>query len=158
MCVPQKSITLFAGLFPLLLVLAVTAVVGQESGERFRRAERNQGGYVLGLDAPADGTPITPAEAAKKINEKVIVEMEVKSSGGNTNCYLNSEADYKDEKNFTIFIPKETLAKFKEAKIDNPATHFKGKTVRVTGTVTLSREKPQIKVDETSQIKVVEKK
>lgn len=106
--------------------------------------------------AEALAEPISAAAAAKKINEKVTVEMEVKSSGGRTNCYLNSEADYKDAKNFTVFIPKEGLVKFKEAKIDNPAVYFKGKVVHVTGTVTLSKEeKPQIKVDEPVQIKVV---
>jgi hypothetical protein len=33
-----------------------------------------------GDDPPAK--PITPAEAAKKVNEKVTVEMEVRSTGG----------------------------------------------------------------------------
>jgi DNA/RNA endonuclease YhcR with UshA esterase domain len=107
-------------------------------------------------DAPAKA--LTPAEAAKKVNEKVTVEMEVKSSGGQTNHFLNSEADFKDAKNFTVFIPKEAIEKFAKAKIDNPATHFKGKTIRVTGTVTLFQEKPQIKVEDPDQIKIVEKK
>ena len=34
-------------------------------------------------------TPISPAEAAKKINEKVVVEMDVKSTGVHGNHYLN---------------------------------------------------------------------
>ena len=109
-----------------------------------------------GDDTPAK--PISPAEAAKKVNEKVTVEMEVKSTGGKDVCFLNSEADYKDDKNFTVFIPEETLEKFKKAKIDDPRAHFKGKTVQVTGTVTLYREKPQIKVEEPDQIKVADKK
>jgi DNA/RNA endonuclease YhcR with UshA esterase domain len=107
-------------------------------------------------DPPAK--PIAPAEAAKKVNEKVTLEMEVKSTGGKTANFLNSEADYKDAKNFTVFIPEEALEKFKKAKIDDPKAHYKGKTVRVTGTVTLYREKPQIKVEEPTQIEVVEKK
>jgi DNA/RNA endonuclease YhcR with UshA esterase domain len=101
---------------------------------------------------------IAPAEAAKKVNEKVTVEMEVKSTGGKEANFLNSEADYKDAKNFTVFIPEAALEKFKKAKIDDPKTHYKGKTVRVTGTVTLYREKPQIKVEDPTQIEVVEKK
>jgi DNA/RNA endonuclease YhcR with UshA esterase domain len=102
--------------------------------------------------------PITPAEAAKKVDEKLTVEMEVKSTGGKDVCFLNSEADYKDAKNFTVFIPEAALEKFKKAKIDDPKTHYRGKTVRVTGTVTLYREKPQIKVEDPTQIEVVEKK
>jgi DNA/RNA endonuclease YhcR with UshA esterase domain len=108
-------------------------------------------------DGPAD-KPLTPAEAAKKVDEKVTVEMDVKSTGGKTNCYLNSEADFKDAKNFTVFIPEAAMAKFKAAKIDDPREHFKGKVVRVTGTVTTNREKPQIKVESPDQIVIVEKK
>jgi DNA/RNA endonuclease YhcR with UshA esterase domain len=109
----------------------------------------------------ADDTPtkpITVAEAAKKVNEKVTVEMEVKSTGGKSNCYLNSEADYKDANNFTILIPKEVISKFEKAKIDDPQKHFKGKTVLVTGMVTLYQKKPQIKIEDPDQIKIAEKK
>ena len=106
-----------------------------------------------GDDPPAK--PVTPAEAAKRVNEKVTIEMEVKSTGGKGVCFLNSEADFKDATNFTVFISGEVVEKFKKAKIDDPRTHFKGKTVRVTGTVTLYREKPQIKVEDPDQIKVV---
>lgn len=105
----------------------------------------------------ADKEPITPAEAAKKINEKVVVAMEVKSTGGRGNHYLNSEEDYMDAKNFTIFISKDHLDKFKKAGIEKPSEYFKGKTIQVTGTVTLEQKKPWIKVDEPDQIKVISK-
>ena len=107
-------------------------------------------------DPPAK--PLTPAEAAKKVNEKVTVEFEVKSTGGKVVCYLNSEADFKDAKNFTVFIPDTAIEKFKKAKIDDPREYFKGKTVRVNGAVTLNREKPQIKVEDPDQVMVVDKK
>jgi DNA/RNA endonuclease YhcR with UshA esterase domain len=103
--------------------------------------------------------PVGPAEAAKKVNEDVTLQMEVKSAtlrGGV--CYLNSEEDFKDAKNFTVFIDKEALAKFKEAKIEDPAAHFKGKTVQVKGKVTLYRDRPQIKASGPDAIKVVDKK
>ena len=113
---------------------------------------------VLALSAARAADPITPAEAAKKLNEKVTVEFEVKSTGGKTNAYLNSDADFKAASNFTVLIPEAALAKFKEAKIDDPRTHFKGKLIRVTGTVTANKDKAQIKVDGPDQIMVVEKK
>jgi len=109
------------------------------------------------LALATDVTPITPAEAAKKVNEKVLVEMDVKSTGGRENQYLNSEEDFKDTKNFTIFIGKDHLPKFKKAGIENPSTHFKGKKIQVSGTVVLEKEKPWIKVEEPDQIKVIEK-
>ena len=111
--------------------------------------------------AVADDAPVktvTPAEAAKKIDQQVTVEMEVKSTGGRSNRYLNSEPDYKSADNFTIFIAKEMLPKFKDAKIDDPADFYKGKTIRVTGTVTVYEGKPRIEIDKPDQIKVVDKK
>ncbi|MBN9522429.1 hypothetical protein J0H58_28570 [bacterium] len=104
------------------------------------------------------GAPLTPADAAKKIDQKVTVELVVKSTGGKTAVYLNSEDDFKSDKNFTIFVPAKAVEKFKDAKIDDVAKHFKGKTVHVTGTVTLFKDRPQIKVEGPDQIKVVEKK
>jgi DNA/RNA endonuclease YhcR with UshA esterase domain len=55
-------------------------------------------------------------------------------------------------------VDKEALAKFKEAKIDDPASHFKGKTIEVKGKVTLYRDRPELKVSGPDAIKVVEKK
>jgi hypothetical protein len=66
--------------------------------------------------------PITPADAAKKVNENVTVEMEVKSTGGKDVAFLNSRADCKDAKNFAVFIPEAALEKFKKAKIAEPRT------------------------------------
>ena len=57
-----------------------------------------------------------------------------------------------------VFIDKEALAKFKEAKFEDPAAHFKGKTVQVKGKVTLYRDRPEIKVGGPEAIKIVEKK
>ena len=105
-----------------------------------------------------DAKVLSPAEAAKKVDQRVVVEMEVQSTGGNTNRYLNSEKDYRSDDNFTIFIPGAVLEKFKDAEIEDPAVYYKGKTIRVTGTVILADEKPQIKIANPEQIKVVEKK
>lgn len=105
----------------------------------------------------ADDPPITPAEAAKKVNEKVLVEMEVKSTGGKNNHYLNSEKDFNSDKNFTIFISKDHLEKFKKAGVENPSTYYKDKLIRVSGKVVLENQKPWIKVDDPDQIKIVTK-
>ena len=105
----------------------------------------------------AEPTPITPAEAAKKINETVLVELEVKSTGGNNNVYLNSEEDFKDAKNFTIFIAKDNLPKFQKAGIDDPMAYYEKKKIQVSGKVVLEQKKPWIHVTQPDQIKVVAK-
>jgi hypothetical protein len=72
--------------------------------------------------------PITPAEAAKAVDKKVTVEMEVKSVGKSEGVFfLNSEEDFRSEKNFTAFINKDGAKKFQEAKIDDPAATSKAR-------------------------------
>jgi DNA/RNA endonuclease YhcR with UshA esterase domain len=108
-----------------------------------------------------EAKPLTVAEAAKKVNEKVTVEFEVKSTGQSMNqklVFLNSESNHRNDKNFTIVIDPKSLEKFAKAGVADPKAFYKGKTVRVTGTVSLYENKPQIKVDDPEQIKVVEKK
>jgi DNA/RNA endonuclease YhcR with UshA esterase domain len=104
---------------------------------------------------PAD-KPLTPQEALSKVDQKVTVEMEVKSTGGNTARYLNSEADFRDPKNFAVYIPQAALLRFYQAQIPDPAQFYKGKTIRVTGMVTLNRGRPQLRVDMPQQIQVVQ--
>jgi hypothetical protein len=102
--------------------------------------------------------PVTPAEAAKMVDKKVTVEMEVKSAGkGRGVFFLNSEEDYRSDRNFTGFINQDGAKKFQEAKIDDPSAHFKGKTVRITGTVKLYREKPEIVIEDPKQVEIVRK-
>ncbi len=98
--------------------------------------------------------PITAEEALKRVDQKVTVAMEVKSTGGNTARFLNSEFDFRDNKNFAIFIPNVALAAFKQAGIADPAEYYKGKAVVVTGTVVMAQGRPQIRVENVNQIKV----
>jgi DNA/RNA endonuclease YhcR with UshA esterase domain len=115
------------------------------------------GGLLLADDKGQK--PVTPAEAAKMIDKQCTVEMKVQSTGkSRTLVFLNSEENYRDEKNFTVVIFEKGLEGLKKNKIDDPTTHYKGKTVRVTGTVTLYNKKPQIKVEDAEQIQVVETK
>jgi DNA/RNA endonuclease YhcR with UshA esterase domain len=70
-------------------------------------------------------------------------------------CFLNSRENHRDKDNFTVVIFAPGLAKFAEAGIEDPAAHFKGKTIRVTGRIDLHREQPQIKVTLPEQIEVM---
>src|SRR5262245_13346046 len=88
-------------------------------------------GLLLASSAMAQEAvrPIGPEEALKKVDHKVTVLMEVKSTGGNTARYLNSEADFRFEKNFAVFIPNIALASFQKAGIQDPGQYYKGKTI-----------------------------
>jgi hypothetical protein len=106
---------------------------------------------------PSAGT-VGPAEAAKHLNEKVTLEMTVRAVGGSRDksmAFLNSSANFRDKDNFTVVLPMGKLADALKAKgIEDPIT-LKGKTVRVTGTVALFREAPQIVVEDAEQLAVV---
>lgn len=118
----------------------------------------------LGLLTPADGKAaagkprpagvLSPAEALTKVGEEVTVQFEVKAArrvGGR--LFLNSEPDFRDEKNFTVMLAGPALAgKYKAAA----GEAFQGKTVRVKGKVTEYQKRPQIEVADEKQVEVVE--
>jgi alkaline phosphatase D len=108
-------------------------------------------------EASPGGGAMTAAEAAKHVGEKVTVEMAVRNAGGTRDkktVFLNSSADFRSKDNFTVVLRAPEA--FKAKGIDDPGAYFKGKTVRVTGTVALFREAPQIVVEDVGQISVVE--
>ena len=118
-------------------------------------------GLVVIQAAAEDTKPLTPVEAIKKVNEEVTVQMLVKATKNRLEkrgeIYLDSEEDFKDEKNLGVVVTKAAAAKFKEAGVDDPAVHFKDKTIRVRGTVVMKEERPRIEVDDPKQIRIVEK-
>ncbi len=102
--------------------------------------------------------PLSAPEARTRINQRVTVEMPVKAAKNCQRCslmFLDSEPDHHDPKNFAVAVTENGKGKFKEAKIDDPAGHFKGKNIRVTGVVTVKDNQPQIEVDDPKQIEVV---
>jgi alkaline phosphatase D len=100
------------------------------------------------------------AEAMKHVDKEWTVEMTVNATGANkgkTLTFLNSERDFKSEKNLTVVLDAKMLAaELKAAKISDAAKHYAGKKLRVTGTVTLFNNQPQIRVTKLAQVKVVE--
>ena len=118
------------------------------------------GSLAAGRLAAADDPPtkaISPDAAAEHVGQSCVVEMHVRSSrrGDTPICFLNSETDYRDKKNFTIVIFDQGLAKFKKSGVAEPDKHFEGKKLRVTGKVENYRGRPQIRVDEPEQIEIV---
>ena len=104
--------------------------------------------------------PLSPLEAATRVNEQVTVEMHVKAAKNCPHCsqiFLDSEEDHHDPSTLAVAVTETGEVGFKEMSIHDPAGHFKGKLIRVTGVVTLKGNRPQIDVDDPRQIEVVEK-
>ena len=102
--------------------------------------------------------PLSALEARTRLNEQVTVEMLVNAAKNCQRCslmFLDSEEDHHDPNNFAVAVTDTGRARFKEAEIDDPAGHFNGKTIRVTGKVIIKDEQPQIEVDDPRQIEVV---
>lgn len=111
----------------------------------------------------ADARPIRPADAIKQIGtSEVTVEMTVRRVKDRLDkrgvIYLDSEEDFKDEKNLGVAISVVAAAKLRKQGIAVFATHFQGKTIRVRGCVMRFEERPYLPVLDPTQITVVEKK
>jgi hypothetical protein len=102
--------------------------------------------------------PLTPEQARVKVNEKVFVELTVRAVKDRLEkrkeIYLDSEEDFRSPKNLAVVINVAGAARFKEKGIDDPATHFKDKTIRVRGVVTVVDDVPRILVEDPGQIEV----
>jgi alkaline phosphatase D len=100
----------------------------------------------------ASAGAVTPAEAAKKVNEKVTVEMKVQTTGrtrDGSRVFLNSAADFRAKDNFAAVLDMRKVAEgLKAAGVADPQAFYRGKTVRVTGTVALYRDNPEIIVED----------
>jgi hypothetical protein len=112
-----------------------------------------------GAAVAAEGRPLTPVEARKKVGEKVTVEMTVRAAKDRLEkrgeIYLDAEADFRDEKNFAVVVTKAGAASLKKAGVGNPAEHYKGKKIRATGTVKVVEKVPRVEIDDAKQIKLV---
>lgn len=99
---------------------------------------------------------LSPAEALKgKVGDEVTLQFEVKGgrlTADKRRLFLNSEADFKDEKNFTVVMnAKSREGTWKDATGDT----FKGKTVRIKGKLSKFQNQIQIEVDDEKQVEVV---
>lgn len=100
---------------------------------------------------------ISAAEALGKVGEQVTVQFHVKATGQTKDgkrVFLNSEAEPRNEKNFTVMLTGAILTegKWKEVK---PET-FKGKTIRASGRVTKYKEQVEIIVEDVKNLEVIE--
>jgi hypothetical protein len=111
---------------------------------------------ALALTAAAADKPLGPVEARKKVAAEITVRMEVKTAKDRLEkrgeIYLDAEEDFKSETNFAVVITRKGAASLKAAGIDDPAEHFRSKTIRATGTVKEVDGVPRIEIDDAGQI------
>jgi hypothetical protein len=117
---------------------------------------------LLGLSAAlAADKPLAPEEARKQVGKEVSVRLEVKAAKDRLEkrgeIYLDSEENFKDEKNFAVVITRVGAASLRDAGIADPAEHFKGKTIIAKGTVKEVDGVPRIEIDDAKQIGLLEK-
>jgi DNA/RNA endonuclease YhcR with UshA esterase domain len=140
----------------------MTVAISTGGSPMFARSLLAIGLFSLSAFAADEQKPLGPVEARKQVGKEITVELEVKATKDRLEnrgeIYLDAEENFKDEKNFAVVITKAGAAKLKEAGIDNPADHFKGKTIRASGTVKEVDGIPRIEVDVAKQIRVVERK
>ena len=117
-------------------------------------------GLVVVAAAAEETKPLSPVAARKKVGAKITVEMTVQAAKDRLEIpgeiYLDSETDFRDEKNFAVVITKTGAASLKEAGIDNPAEDFKDKKIRATGTVKEVDKVPRIEIDNARQIRLAD--
>ena len=105
---------------------------------------------------------ITPAEAAKMIDKDVLLEMKVESSSmdkNKSNMFLNSKSSFKELGNFTVVVRAGANEKLKDKhKFKDAPKFFKYKIIQVKGKVSTYNDKPQIIVDGSAQLTVIEEK
>ena len=100
---------------------------------------------------------LSAAEALKKKDgDEVTVQFAVEAGRlAGKRILLNSEKDFKSEKNFTVVVnEKAWTGPFDKATFDT----FKGKTIRVKGKLSTFQEKLQIQVNDAKDIEIVEAK
>jgi hypothetical protein len=104
--------------------------------------------------------PLTTVEARKRIGEEVAVRITVKATKNRLEkrgeIFLDSEEDFRDEKNLGIVVTRAGAQTFQNNGIADPAEHFKGKTIEVRGKVIVKEERPRIEVEDSNQVRVVE--
>lgn len=117
-------------------------------------------GLVLAITSVVladDASPrIKPEDARMHVDKKVEVVFEVKHakySERRKTAFLDSEENFQDKKNLGIAITETGIQDLKQKRaVDGPADYYRGKTIRVTGTVTLKDEKPYIEVTQAEQL------
>jgi len=105
---------------------------------------------------PADKI-LTPSQAGEREGEVQTVEFKVQSSGGDTNLYLNSDANFKSASNFAVRISSGYFKTGVDAKTLHEKTkqEFDGKTIRARGKIMRDPQNKSLYLDVRSPKQIV---
>lgn len=110
----------------------------------------------------ADDSPkwLTAGEARKLVDKDVHAEVTIQTAKNRLEkrgeIYLDTEPDFRDDKNLAIVITRTGAADFQTQGVEDPAEHFLNKTIRVQGKVTLGEHGPRIEITAAKQIQLRE--
>lgn len=114
-------------------------------------------GFAEDVTAPRR---IRPEAAREHAGQKVLVEFQVnaaKFSQKRNVVFLDSHEDFRDPGTLGVAISEKVLEALKtQRQIEKPAEHYRGKKVRVTGVIVIEDNRPYIKVDEVSQLELID--
>jgi hypothetical protein len=113
--------------------------------------------WLIGPSPRTVSEVLSAQQASERSDQPVTVVFKVQSVGVNTRgtvFYLNSEKDYRDQKNFAVVIPRQVLDD-PEADVTRLRATYEGRHVRVVGTVNRYLGQAQIVVDNLGQVRPV---
>jgi serine/threonine protein kinase len=135
---------------------AVLVIVGLFVGWAIKRSRHSSSTEPVVVAVPAPAI-VLPGDAGKYLEQRCTIEMTVartvKDKAG-TKFTLHSKQKATDADNFTVSFNKKVLDQFAGKGIASVEV-FKGKTIRVTGTVKAIQNKPQIVVESADQIQLI---
>jgi hypothetical protein len=107
--------------------------------------------------APESKPVIAAEDAARFVGKERTVELTVLSTKDlGWGVMLNSESDFRSPKNFTAVLEKRTaVAKYQDKGVRDVEKYFRGKRIKVTGSVRAYRGKAEMTVTQPEQIEVV---
>ncbi len=120
--------------------------------------------FLLALACFARGDDKTEAvipatEAKSHVGKQATVEMTIRASKNaapRRTYYLDSEEDFHNVDNVAVIISYDHAEAFQKAGIDDPAEHYRGKKLRVTGKIIAEDDQTRIHVTDPRQITIVE--
>lgn len=122
------------------------------------KAARKPSSVENGAMKLAEGE-VSPEIAKTMVGKRVTVRLRVASSGkakDGSRLFLNSSRDFRSTENLAIVLDLKKLAEgLKEKGLADVYSDIEGKVIRVTGTVSLFRESPQIVVESVGEFEVV---
>jgi eukaryotic-like serine/threonine-protein kinase len=147
---PVRRTWLFVGIGVATAALCVTAAfVAYEVGKGKQSSgmpPTHPSDAAKSTDMPGPGDPVpgaadkllTPVQAAQREGEEHTVEFRVRSTGGTSNLYLNSEPDFQALDNFAIRISADyfkTAGPQLRSRYDQTKKEFEDKVIRARGKI-----------------------